>query len=355
MRIIHTADIHLDSKMESHLSKNLAQTRKLELISAFNRLCEYALEQQVYIILISGDLFDIKAPSIKTVKAIESIIRTNNDITFLYVPGNHDEFDFVQALDVVPKNLVVFGEQWKTVDFSDVSISGIVFNDKTEKYMYDTLNLDPLKKNIVMLHGDVSNYEVKGKINLQALKNKGIDYLALGHIHSYIKGEIDNRGIYVYSGCLEGRGFDECGKKGFVLINCLDDGLSHTFIKSSIRQIHELELDITDFKDYSDIVNETKKLVSNISKEDMISLTIKGEYDAYLFKPIDILENTLNDMFFFAKCKDESTLRINPTDFEGDLSLKGEFIRGVLDSLESDENKKDIIICGIKAITGGDI
>ena len=33
-------------------------------------------------------------------------------------------------------------------------------------------------------------------------------------IHKYKKEKLDNRGVYCYSGCLEGRGFDECGEKG---------------------------------------------------------------------------------------------------------------------------------------------
>lgn len=55
-------------------------------------------------------------------------------------------------------------------------------------------------------------------LNLNRLRGKGIDYLALGHIHQHREEKLDDRGIYVYSGCLDGRGFDECGEKGFVLV-----------------------------------------------------------------------------------------------------------------------------------------
>ena len=45
---------------------------------------------------------------------------------------------------------------------------------------------------------------------------------AIFEISSYSTGEIDERGKYAYSGCLEGRGFDETGDKGFVLIDVND-------------------------------------------------------------------------------------------------------------------------------------
>lgn len=56
--------------------------------------------------------------------------------------------------------------------------------------IYNTLSLDVDQCNIVVLHGQESEYSARDKaeiIHLTALKNKGIDYLALGHIHSYKK------------------------------------------------------------------------------------------------------------------------------------------------------------------------
>ena len=60
---------------------------------------------------------------------------------------------------------------------------------------------------------------------MSVFKDLNIDYLALGHIHSYKCHKLDKRGVYCYSGCLEGRGFDECGDKGFVLLETEEDRL----------------------------------------------------------------------------------------------------------------------------------
>lgn len=66
------------------------------------------------------------------------------------------------------------------------------------------------------MHGQIRDTSGKDKINVSKLRNKNIDYLALGHIHTFTSIKIDDRGTGVYSGCLEGRGFDECEDKGFV-------------------------------------------------------------------------------------------------------------------------------------------
>ena len=76
-----------------------------------------------------------------------------------------------------------------------------------------------------MLHGQLSTAKAKDKtevIPLRDMKNRYIDYLALGHLHDYQSGKLDTRGTWCYSGCLQGRGFDECGEKGYVLLEVED-------------------------------------------------------------------------------------------------------------------------------------
>ena len=58
MKIIHCADLHLDSKMESNLDREAAGMRRDELLDTFERMVAYAAEQNVRVILIAGDLFD---------------------------------------------------------------------------------------------------------------------------------------------------------------------------------------------------------------------------------------------------------------------------------------------------------
>ncbi len=55
------------------------------------------------------------------------------------------------------------------------------------------------------------------------------------------------------------------------------------------------------------------------------------------------------------KIKDETRLTLDPKDYENDVSLKGEFIRLVMASGESEENKIKIIRTGLEALTGEEI
>ena len=58
MRIIHCADIHLDSQMTSYLDSGMARKRRKEIFNTFCSMLDFAQENRVDAIIIAGDLFD---------------------------------------------------------------------------------------------------------------------------------------------------------------------------------------------------------------------------------------------------------------------------------------------------------
>ena len=64
MKIIHTADIHLDSPL-THAANR--QKRRFELLQALSNLSEYANNNNVSAIIIAGDLFDDQFTTNKTI------------------------------------------------------------------------------------------------------------------------------------------------------------------------------------------------------------------------------------------------------------------------------------------------
>ncbi len=357
MKIIHTADLHIDSKMQANLSKEKATERKKELVLTFERMVDYAERENVRVIIIAGDMFDTVRVSNKTKDRIFNIIKTHKDIDFLYLAGNHDEESFLTQIEDNYENLKFFNDDWTTFDYGNIKITGVKLS-KNNKTIYDTLSLRREDINIVVLHGQTLKYNLKDdaeKVNLTKLKNKHIDYLALGHIHTFEKDKLDNRGVYCYSGCPEGRGFDECGEKGFSLLEIEDGVIKHSFIPFAKRTLHLIEYDISSNKDWFEIERGIMALVSNIKKDDLIKISLKGKYQLSLDKQVEHLCSKLNDMYYFAKIKDETSLEIDKKAFENDMSLRGEFIREVLSSSLKDEEKEKIILIGLKALEGEDL
>lgn len=103
MKLIHCADLHLDSSMTTHLTKEKAKERKAELLASFNRMMEYADRENVSAVLIAGDLFDRKNISATARNAVYHAISTRSEMTFYYLKGNHDVRLFCQMAKNVLK------------------------------------------------------------------------------------------------------------------------------------------------------------------------------------------------------------------------------------------------------------
>ena len=353
MKIIHCSDIHLDSKMESNLSAQQARERNAEICATFARMASYAEENGVEAVLMAGDLFDSRRVSAQTADFVLDRIRRAAGIDFLCLRGNHDgEQDPFAGMEL-PGNLKTFGADWTYYEYGDVTIAGLELNRENWAWMYDSLKLSPERTNIVMLHGQVSTQPGEEMIALPRLRGKHIRYLALGHIHAYQKERLDAEGEYCYCGCLEGRGFDECGPKGFVLLDA-QTGKSE-FVPFAARTVHEVPVDITGLTTVSQIRQAMEVAAEGIDGKDLVKLTLTGFYTLETQKDLQFLKKSLEPLFWFVKIKDESRFKIEKETYEHDASLKGEFIRLVMASDRSEEEKAQIICCGIQALSGEEI
>ncbi len=354
MKIIHCSDLHLDSKIDG-LPTEKSKIRRLEVVQSFERLCTFALNNEVKVIIIAGDAFDTKKITIKTREKLISLIQSCSEIDFIFLCGNHDKNAFISSFLVVPHNLKFFTDKWEYFHYDNVCITGIINENSNLELSYGNLLLKENNFNIVALHGQIAGYVSSTgaeNISLPLLKNKNIDYLALGHIHSFVKGSLDNRGIYAYSGCLEGRGFDELGKKGFILIDT-DKNDFISFVPFSKRVLYEVEVDILGCNDYFDYKNKILSLLKkNYDKDSIIKLVLVGERtpDFEIYK--DELALSLENEFFFTKIVDKTQIKLEKSFYETDKSVRGEFVRLIAESDLDDETKKRVLMYGLNALRG---
>lgn len=353
MKFLHCADIHLGSKMEAKLPKDKADERKLELRAAFDRMTDYARKNGVTAILLSGDVFDCDRPLKRDKDYFYGAVRSNPDIDFLYLRGNHDVLESYTEYGL--KNLKTFSDEWTAYEYGDTVVWGIESVKSNASAMYSALKPDKTKKNIVMLHGQIGDANGVYKINLTKLRNKHIDYLALGHLHTFSDGELEERGKYVYPGCLEGRGFDELGVKGFVELDVTESGVEYKFVENSQRVVCEMDVDISDAEDLYAACKKAKGLIS-CGKKDMLCINLTGDVSF----DCDGIERELEKMTsrdcFFVTVKNKTFRKFDVDAVKGDISLRGEYIRTVLGSDGyTDEQKQRMISVGLKALGGREV
>jgi DNA repair exonuclease SbcCD nuclease subunit len=177
VKIIHTADIHLGSKINS-FPKEVSIARKEEVRNSFKRMVDYANSNGVKAIIISGDLFDSDKPLVKDKEFFYSVVSNNPKIDFIYLKGNHDILGDAKQFD----NLKTFTNEWSSYQYGNLLIFGVEMVKENATSIYSTLNLDGKYLNIVMLHGEVGDSSGLNKINLSNFTFEFIDLPVLNKV-----------------------------------------------------------------------------------------------------------------------------------------------------------------------------
>ena len=382
MKILHMADVHLDSKLTRYLDNEKARERRNEILLTYRNAVNYAVENDIEVIIIAGDLFDVRKISATARDAVRDSIEQNPDITFFYLRGNHDADSFVQTVieknGKLPANLKMFAREWTSYKFTakdgiSVVITGAEMDSENSAELVSSLVLNQSDFNIVTLHGQEIATASKNDaevIPLREYRNRGIDYMALGHIHEPKIEKLDARGTYSYSGCLEGRGYDECGVRGFNVIEVTEISgnpkMDVKFVPFARRTIHRVELDLgivnsgamQGMIDSPRIARLAKDKISEagVEEKDMVRLELTGKINASVDIDTDYIRKILEDDYYHIKVVDKTGVFINYEDFALDMSLRGEFVRLIMREKElgnlDEETAARITRTGIDILAG---
>lgn len=351
MKLIHCADIHLGSALTSRFGKEKANIRKGELRLAFSAMVDYAREENIPVIVLSGDVFDSDRPSKKDKEFFYQVVKNNPSVDFLYLRGNHDQRS---AYDSELPNLKTFDDRWSSYRYGDTVIWGLELDDTNDAALYNALPARQEDKNIVMLHGQLADSPGPGRICPSRLREKYIDYLALGHIHSYSIGALDSRGVWCYPGCLEGRGYDETGEKGFVVLDT-EELSAPRFVARSRRVVRYLEVDLTGCADEYQALRRVQQELP-AAPEDLLRLELVGETGWDASDLSGELAPMLEGRYFHFSVKNRTVRAFDLDSYAQEISLAGEFVRRVQQLGDiTEEERAQIIRLGLRALDGREV
>ncbi|WP_164850151.1 metallophosphoesterase family protein [Clostridium prolinivorans] len=267
IKFIHTADIHLGSILHFKRkikNNNIIDIRDNAVYNSFKKICDIAIDKNVDFIIISGDIYDKEARSVKGNSFFISQCKRleENNIMVFAIGGNHDPINKYNELFNLPGNVHIFGfEKPEIYEFKDeygkiyCRIIGQSYRDNWDsRKMYSHYNLPKDNAlNIALMHTQLdnsNNYVPCLPANLKAIE--GIDYWALGHIHKY--KIIDNNPFIIYPGIPQGRDLGEEGYGGIVFIKAYDNVIENIdFINTSDVLWKKEEVDITGEKNIKNL------------------------------------------------------------------------------------------------------
>ncbi|HSO59706.1 MAG TPA: DNA repair exonuclease [Desulfobacterales bacterium] len=228
-KFIHAADIHLDSpllKLDAYEGAPVGEIRGATR-RAFENLVQTAVDEKVAFVLIAGDLYDGDWKDYNTGLYFTTQMGKLREagIPVIVAAGNHDAESSITKSLRLPENVRLFpADQPGTIRLEglDVAVHGQSFESPTV-----TTDLSrrypaavPGCFNIGLLHTCVNGREGHAPYapcTLEALRDKGYDYWALGHVHRR-EVLLENPWV-VFAGNTQGRHARETGPKGCLLVS----------------------------------------------------------------------------------------------------------------------------------------
>jgi len=242
-------------------------------MNAFKNLVSKAIEDRVSFVLISGDIFDKPAVSLKVEHNFFSCIRdlSDNNIGIFIIFGNHDSEYFQAKRDFLKEipglNFFPLDSSIGSFEVNDkrIVIYGMNYSANSEISSLSRLH-DKNSFKIAMYHGDIlaipsEDSFLYGLLRKNDLLKTNIDYWALGHLHQF--NVINKTPYIIYPGTPQGRSFKpaECGDKGCVKVTISDNISSPVNHSWTITVVNVGEL----YNNITNLQNQINALQLNIS------------------------------------------------------------------------------------------
>ena len=326
LRILHSADLHLDSPFEG-LSAGKAAIRRGEQRELLSALATLARREQADIVLLAGDLLDSDNTYYETG---EELIRCLGQIPapVFIAPGNHDYYSpkSPYARLKLPENVHVFTRNAiEAVALPELGakVYGAAFTEKRSGALLTGFRAEKQAGvwNLLCIHGEVGGRDsVYNPISTQDLADSGLDYVALGHIHKASGLQKAGDTWYAWPGCPEGRGFDETGEKTVSLIELSEEGCRMETFPIASRRYQVLRVDVTG----SDPLLAIHTQLPDETVSDIYRIILTGEIDQS--PDLNRLYDALSELFFELQLRDETRLRRSVWERAGDDTLRGLFL-----------------------------
>jgi DNA repair exonuclease SbcCD nuclease subunit len=277
-KFIHCSDLHIDSPFKgvSNVNPDLADRLRESTLKSFHNIVDLAIQEKVDALIIAGDVFDGADKSLKAqFKFCSELSRlSEKEIPAFIAHGNHDSFDTWVTSLKWPKNVTVFsGEEVESFGVEKngkeiARIYGISFphRDVFENLALKFPNNDLDSFSIAVLHANVGGNKDHGKYapcSVEDLNLQGMDYWALGHVHTRQILQQSNPTI-IYPGNSQARNINETGAKGCCLITLHPTSPpTIKFIATDVIRYFTEKLDLSNCS----TLNEAVKLISSFCED----------------------------------------------------------------------------------------
>jgi len=291
IRLLHFSDLHLGVENYGRLDpKTGLSTRVGDFLRSFDAIVEYALEEDIDLVLFCGDAYRTRDPNPTYQREFAERIRclSRASIPVFLLTGNHDLplatgkantmeiFDTLDVPNVVVANKLatqvmetkggqvqivalpwpirshlVTREEYKNRSLEEINL---LLSEATEDLVKEQIeNLVPELPAILAAHATVfgATYGSERSVMLgqevvipsSVVANPAFDYVALGHIHRHQVLRNADPPV-VYAGSIERIDFgEEKEEKGFVVVELNKGNAEFEFVPLQVRAFLTIEVE----------------------------------------------------------------------------------------------------------------
>ncbi len=272
MKILHAADLHLDTPFQGQEDAHYLRQKLLTIPQQLADLCQ---REQCHLVLLAGDLFD--GPwTPESLDALRHCLEEMAVPVFI-APGNHDFCSPTAPYhtELWPGNVHIFTQpQIQAVHLPqlDTVIYGAGY-DATDcpALLEDFRAQGDARYHIGLLHGDpTQKHSPYCPVTADQIAESNLDYLALGHIHKWGTFR-SGQTLCAWPGCPMGRGFDETGDRGALVVT-LSAIADARFVPLSGPRFHDLTIPCG-----TDPVAALNRSLPPLGSDDYYRISLTGE------------------------------------------------------------------------------
>ena len=336
MKILHSADWHLDSPLVG-FTQSQQQTLRRVLLELPGKIAQLCQQEQCELLLLSGDLFD----GAYTRESYHAVYRALEEVKIpvFISPGNHDFLcaDSLWSKERWPENVTVFTQPHMTaaaVDQPRCWVFGAGYTSMDAPALLEGFHAsDESVPAIGVLHADPTQVNTPYcPITKKQIGDSGLAYLALGHIHK--QGSLrEGKTLCAWPGCPVGRGYDEQGEKGVLLVT-LEETVSMQFLPLDTPRFYDLEAEVD-----GDPSAAVAKLLPATGNTDFYRITLTGSCET---PDLAALEAEFSQ-FPNLKLRDRTMPPVDPWSAVGEDSFAGTYFSMLQQTLEGqNEEQREI-------------
>jgi len=353
IKIIHTADLHLDAPCARGENITEAKRRQEELREVFSEIIRIASKENADLLLFAGDIFDSQNADDRTRQWVLEEISSLPATRVFFVCGNHDyytEKSIFSEINELPNAHVFCENQIQAVHIDELGLSiyGASFTSPfiKDSQFAETVELDKNRINILLMHGDLKQNGQSSEYNPifhSQIEKSGFDYVALGHVHKYDGIKRVGAVCYAYPGCPQGRGFDELDEKRILVGTVNKAKVKLSFVNTSITMYRIININISEADKSSKIKEIIRENVNDENaKKNFYRIILTGKVSEDLFIHPTGLKKDLADDFFYVEIIDNTEVNIDLYKLSNEKSLKGLFIKNILNRIENTSDELEL-------------